>query len=187
MTSTFGSTNVSDEQVLAQPRARPTVSFADHFDPRGSDSRDKDTASPIVQGNEGVRSRTSSIPNRKSGLDETSSLSDMLDDDDVSKSPHRSPATYVPASMSSRAAVQPPFGWHPSGVFYRFTILALVAFILLVGYFSDETIGATTSELRTSLSTLLPYLLFRRWWSTVGSPLASALRLEWPLLPSHSE
>jgi len=148
MSSDTGSKGASDG---AHTRPRPTVTFADEFDPRGLDARDNGAQSPIVLGSEGVRSRTASIPSRKTVLDEASSFAGLLDDNDGSKSPRRSISTFGPVSMGTRGAIPPPFGWHPSGVFYRFTILGLVAFILLAGYFSDETIGATNSELSTCM------------------------------------
>ena len=47
---------------------------------------------------------------------------------------------------------EPQHGFfHPSRQFYQYTVLLLVAYLLVAGYFADETIGATTTALSMSL------------------------------------
>jgi MFS family permease len=144
--------NPAEEPKTRTKAGRPNVSFADDFDPRGLDGGDSGSPALVLGGSGGPRSRSMASPARRSSLTEGGSNSSFNDDEDLSKSVRRSTGTFGSASAPSRAALNPPHAWHPAGVLFRFTVLSTVAFILLAGYFSDETIGATNSELRAQMN-----------------------------------
>lgn len=132
-----------DDSKPRQTIGRHTVSFSDDFDPRAPDSGDNsrhsirgDSPPRLVDESSGASSRRNA----------TSEPPVLLDDDDAPRLTRRNTLSLP---TSSRAPTSPPSAWHPAGTVYRFIILSTVAFILTTGYFSDETIGATNSELRT--------------------------------------
>lgn len=87
-----------------------------------------------------------SAMNRRSHSSEPSV---SLDDDESPRASRRSTGSWGPVSNAPSRPINPPSVWHPAGTLFRFSILSTVAFILTTGYFSDETIGATNTELRT--------------------------------------
>lgn len=138
-----------DDSKPRQTIGRHTVSFADEFNPRVSDTMD-DTVPSILKGSpNGIGDSTM---NRRSHSSEPSVL---LEDDESPRVSRRSTGSWGPMSGQSGRPINPPSVWHPAGTVYRFLILSTVAFILTTGYFSDETIGATNTELRT-------YQMYRR-------------------------
>lgn len=151
--------NLGDDDKSRGTVQRTTVTFADNFDPRARDNSDSPTLGPRASINDSSRARSSASTSRRVSSGDAGTNSGSADDDDASRAARRTTGSFGPSVPTSRGAINPPFMWHPTGILYRFTILALVAFILLVGYFADETIGATTSELRTCNSATLISLL----------------------------
>lgn len=138
-----------DEKKTKNKSGRPTVTFADDFDPRGLGGSDTTAPSTLLGGNGSPRIRSIATSGRRSLSEDAGANGAFSDDDETPRVTKRLANSTSVLSAPSRAAQSPPYPWHPTGVLYRFTILATVAFILLAGYFSDETIGATNSELRT--------------------------------------
>lgn len=134
---------VHPEEKGRQTSSRHTVTFADDFDPRSASINDVPRHSQRSDSPPDLVDRTSSIPSRRSSNYEPPVL---LDDDEL---PRLTKRNGLPLTAGSRSALAPPSTWHPAGTVYRFIVLSTVAFILTTGYFSDETIGATNSELRT--------------------------------------
>jgi hypothetical protein len=147
--SNHSTTGSGDEIPIRSTKIRPTVTFADDFDPRGLGSHDDAHRSTYSDTNDITNARSNLSPTRRNSSNEGGSHSSLLDDEDPSRAARRTTGSFGPVSGATRAALSPPYPFHPTGWLFRFTILGTVAYILLAGYFSDETIGATNSELST--------------------------------------
>lgn len=135
-----------DDSKPRQTISRHTVTFSDDFNPRAPDAFDNTVPSILDGAPNGLSDPINSTLSRRNSSTEPSVV---LDDDESPRITRRNTGSYGPTYSASKIAVNPPSVWHPAGVVYRFVILSCVAFILATGYFSDETIGATNSALRT--------------------------------------